>query len=491
MRFGGAGVAKTKRLLPAVVVLAGCVLGMACQAAVAQELSGEARERPNVVFVLADDMAAGDLTHMPTVQRELVAKGTSFENFGVSWPACCPSRATMLTGMYGHNHGISGKADAAGPAFASRGLDEDTVATRLDEAGYHTAYLGGKYLNGWREESYIPPGWDSWRANSETDVWSPCLAEQGRERCYGDENMDLVLSEKARNYVSGRAGPFFLWMSTNAPHQKNNGPPPHLKSDRDAFVGVPLPRSPSFNEEEIGDKPSWMRDNLPLDDEEIKAMAREYRARLASLQVVDRTMRRMLDRLEASGELDNTYVILTSDNGYHMGEHRMGPQKGMPYVEDVRVPLVVRGPGVAQGAVRDELVLNTDVAPTLAELGGAQAPARTDGRSFVPLLGNQSEADSPGEAWRDAVLVEADNGPWLGRPAFSGVWTVDGDWYVEYANGEKELYDLTTDHYQLENLAGTRPELEAELAARLRALEDCAGEACRAAEDGRVPGTSP
>lgn len=179
--------------------------------------------------------------------------------------------------------------------------------------------------------------------------------------------------------------------------------------------------------------------------------------------------------------MDNTYIVFTTDNGYHMGEHRLEAGRYMPYKEDANFPLILRGPGVAEGVTRDELVLNTDFAPTVADLAGAQAPGFVDGRSFAPLL------ETGKVPWRDAALMEGFPLYKFGRPAFSGVWTGEGDWYVEYEGGERELYDVAADPYQLENLAGTRPEAEAALSARLETLKTCARNSCRVAEDGSNP----
>lgn len=210
-------------------------------------------------------------------------------------------------------------------------------------------------------------------------------------------------------------------------------------------------------------------------------MTVEYRGRLRSLQTVDRAIRDLTETLADTGELDNTYIVFTTDNGYHLGEHRLEAGKYMPYKEDANFPLIVRGPGVAEDVKRDELVLNTDFAPTMADLAGAQTPGFVDGRSFAPLL---ETGDVP---WRDAALMEGFPLNKVGRPSYDGVWTREGDWYVEYEGGEKELYDVSADPYQLENLAGTRPETEAALSTRLEALKACAQRSCRTAENGPTP----
>lgn len=478
----GAGRSKIGGWRSLVAVVAAALLATGCATAVAAQETA-AVGKPNFVFVLTDDQSANTLPYMPAVRENLVTQGTTFDNFVLTLPTCCPSRATFLRGQYAHNHGISGAAGADGQAFADEGLDRSTVATWLDRAGYETA-LFGKYLNGYRQTEYVPPGWDRWHANANQDVWANCFAVDGEESCYEDRNPDPLLAQKAERFVRTSAAdgdPFFLWLSFGAPHQYRNGPPLYQRQDATRFRDVPLPRPPSFDEVDVSDKPPWLGAVPELTSEQVKVMTAEHRGRLRSLQAVDRAVRDLTEALAETGELNNTYIVFTTDNGYHMGEHRLEAGKYMPYKEDANFPMIVRGPGVAEGLERDELVLNTDFAPTVADLAGAPTPGFVDGRSFAPLLGN-------GEApWRDAALMEGFPFTKAGRPAFSGVWTETKDWYVEYEGGEKELYDVSADPYQLENLAGTRPETEAALSARLEALKTCARASCREAEDGPNP----
>jgi arylsulfatase A-like enzyme len=207
-----------------------------------------------------------------------------------------------------------------------------------------------------------------------------------------------------------------------------------------------------------------------------------YRQRLRSLQAVDEMVGSLVDTLEQSGQLENTYVFYTSDNGYLLGEHWLSG-KVYPYEDSIRVPLVVRGPGVVEGARSDELVLNNDLAPTIAELAGVQAPT-VDGRSMVGLFDGQFTG------WRDAILVETrrerrPDGKWVDPPSYDAIRT-PRHLYVEYRNGEKELYDLASDPRQLENLAGRRRAVQATLGRHLEALKSCpnATMSCRQAENG-------
>jgi N-acetylglucosamine-6-sulfatase len=432
---------------------------------------------PNIVFVLTDDQDAGSLKYMPKVREQLVEKGTTFENGILTLPVCCPSRATMLRGQYAHNHSIgdgSGGENGA-RAFRRRGLEKSTVATWLDEAGYRTA-LVGKYLNGY-DYRYVPSGWDRWYANVGDDVWAECLNENGKERCYGSKHPDAVLADKAEGFIrSSRSSPqpIFLWLSLNAPHD----PAPHMRQDRNMFSNLPLPRPPNFDEPDVSDKPMWVKRQPRISPKRERGLRALYLDRLRSLQTADRTVGRLVDALADTGRLENTYIVFFTDNGYHMGEHRVTAAKSTPYLEAVRFPLIVRGPDVPQDQTRGDLVLNTDIAPTFAGLGGAQTPRFVDGRSIAPLLEGEPAS------WRTAGLIENRRSRKQHRPAFAGLITGKRT-YVEYENGEKELYNLGTDPYQLKNAyQSADPTLKKELARSLDALRSCEKEACRTAEDG-------
>ena len=443
------------------------------------EASAQVSPKPNIIFVLTDDQDARSIQHMPAVQRELVGKGTTFENGILTLPVCCPSRATMLRGQYAHNHSIGdGTGGENGAlAFRRRGLEKSTVATWLNKAGYRTA-LVGKYLNGY-DRLYVPAGWDRWYANVSEDVWAECLNENGNKRCYGGKHPDAVLADKAEQFVRSSRGspqPIFLWLSLNAPHD----PAPHMRQDRNKFSNEPLPKPPGFDEPDVSDKPAWVRRQPRISPNRERDLRALHLDRLRSLQTADRTVGRLVGALADTGRLENTYIVYFTDNGYHMGEHRVTAAKATPYLEAVRFPLVVRGPGVPRDQTTQDLVLNTDIAPTFAALGGAETPPFVDGRSITPLLQGQSTS------WRSAGLIENRRSRKQHRPAYAGLIT-EKRTYVEYENGERELYDLETDPHQLENQAGQRPVEEAELSARLRELRDCSGASCRAAEDGGAP----
>jgi len=486
------------------LLIAACLLAASCGPPTRVVGTSDA---PNVILVLADDLDArlleehwADYPHL----RGLAAEGTTFENAFVTDSLCCPSRATILRGQYAHNHRIVGNwwPQGGSKKFRKLGREGSTVATWLQDEGYRTA-LVGKYMNEYHG-TRVPAGWDEWYAIS-GDHLSTQLSENGRIVDYDPErhHLDDVLAEKAAGYVRRAAddgSPFFMWLGTSAPHAPADPAPRH----EGAFPDARLPRTLSFDEEDVSDKPDWVRDNPPLDQKQIAHMENLYRNRLRSMLAVDEMIGRLVDALRKSGELDNTYVFFTSDNGWHAGEHRLTTGKWTAYEEDIRVPLIVRGPGVPKGQTLDHLVLNNDFAPTFAQLGEAEVPAFLDGRSLKPLLGDNPP---PLEEWRSAFLVEAatelsgtvvpllsgdplpedwqsaSRKDW-GRPGLEAIRTEDY-LYTEYGNGERELYDLKDDPHELDNqYEAADPELLRRLQERLAALRGCSGAACRDAEDG-------
>ncbi|HEX2183007.1 MAG TPA: sulfatase [Rubrobacteraceae bacterium] len=495
--------------------------------------SGEAAspgpsEKPNVIMILTDDLDAASISRMPNLRSLLVEEGTTFENAFVTDPLCCPSRATILRGQYAHNHEILGNEPPNGgfEKFRTLGRQNSTVATWLQDAGYRTV-LVGKYMNGY-DTTYVPPGWDEWYGIA-GNYTSTDLNENGEIVSYDPESyhLDDVLAGKALDFVGdrGRGGaptlfrpekPFFMWLGTTAPH----APAEPATRHEEALADVSLPRPPSFDEGDVSDKPAWIADNPPLNPEQVARAEQLYLNRVRAMLAVDDMIGRLVRALEESGELENTYLIFTSDNGFHLGQHRLTSGKWTAYEEDIRVPLIVRGPGVPEGRSLDHLVLNNDLAPTFAELAGAETPEFVDGRSLAPLLGDDPP---PMEEWRSAFLVEAmaeaadipesvdvgageviplltgdtqpsedqrrasplDEAPLdkAGRPGLEAVRTQDR-LYVEYETGESELYYLEEDPYQLDNAyedAGLDDLWRLE--GWLSELRDCAGEDCRIAED--------
>jgi arylsulfatase A-like enzyme len=499
-------------------------------------------KRPNIVLIYTDDLDTDSISRMPNLRSLLVEQGTTFENSFVTNSLCCPSRATMLRGQYTHNHKIFSNAPPHGgaPKFRALGREDSTVATWLKEEGYQTAFFG-KYLNhyggygGNSDKSHVPKGWDEWHAIA-GNYMSNRISDNGKVTNYDpkDRHITDVLSDKASGYVQNinnsedtnyedtnrrettdntadnSSKPFFIVLGTKAPHQPAI-PPQRYKDD---FSDVSAPRSPSFNEEDVSDKPEWVRDNPKLSRQQVSRIENLHRNRLRSLLAVDDAIGSLVGELKQSDELDNTYIFFTSDNGFHLGEHRLEVGKWTAYEEDIRVPLIVRGPDVPADKSLGQMILNNDLAPTFMDLAGGEPPAFVDGRSLEPLLndGPPSETSmSPtSEEWRKGFLVESapeligeaespptndDNSPRgsltgdsvpageSGRTNLKAIRTEDY-LYVEYANGERELYDIRSDPYQLDNMYSTaNPALLRSLEARLDALRECSGSSCKAAEN--------
>jgi arylsulfatase A-like enzyme len=451
--------------------------------------------KPNFVLVLTDDQDLATFELMPLVREKVGRAGLSFSNSFVTNPVCCPSRATLLTGQYSHNHGVLANEPPRGGfnKFYSEGRERDTVPFWLNRNGYYTG-LVGKYLNRYPEgapNTYIPPGWNEWAAifsNRGSDAYFDySLNDGGVIRNYGrnasDYITDVILNrslEFLRRAENDDAKPFFLHVTPNAPHRPADPAPRHAN----ALIGIRMPRTPNWNEADISDKPRWLRDfftpiTTPDGENVIDAF---YQQRARSLLAVDEMVSGLIDELARLGELENTYFLFTSDNGFLMGSHRFFRGKDAPYEESIRVPLVVRGPGIRAGSTSDAFVLNNDLAPTLLDLAGVAIPASVDGRSLWPLLQGKKPSD-----WRTDFLIEhwspqvdsQEDPESAAIPDYQGVRT-DRYTYVEYVTGETELYDLRSDPYQLTSLHATAgTSIVNPLRNRLAALRNCAGASCR------------
>jgi arylsulfatase A-like enzyme len=457
--------------------------------------------KPNIVFILADDMRKDDLKYMPKTRSVLKAKGMSFENAFVSHALCCPARATIMRGQYAHNTHVwsNGSDDSSSTtsggwqAYKDNGGETDNVATRLNDAGYRTG-LFGKYLNGYAgSTTEIPVGWDRWFA-TQADYFNYDANDQGTIRHFGTQDSDYqtdVISRETNTFISDSASsgtPFFAYVAPKAPHLPATPAPRDLHT----YDGAKAPRLPSFNEADVSDKPSWIRQLSRLDAYKQAQIDDRHESRVETLQAVDDLVAGVVNTLNNSGAMDNTYIFFTSDNGWHEGEHRIPLEKWRPYEEDIHMPLLVRGPDPAVGAAPEvrpgsttyKLTLNTDYLPTFTELAGAQTPPYVDGRSLKPVLTENATT------WRNAILLEAAaKAKATYSPAYRGIRTVDTSTtakrkYIEYAGGAREFYRLDADPYELiDRYNATAP--PSGLASRLNALKTCAGSGCRVAENGQ------
>ncbi|MEK0081910.1 sulfatase [Benzoatithermus flavus] len=447
--------------------------------------------KPSIVLILTDDEDLASHRVMKKTKTLLEDQGVVFTNYFVSYSFCCPSRATIMRGQYPHNHRIEGNEWPTGgyEKFRAMGTESSTIATWLDGAGYHTAFFG-KLMNGYEPEKHEPlPGWDEWYGvGGKFANFNYTLNENGRIKAYGqkpEDHLTDVLARKAAATIrkAGPDEPLFLYIAPYDPHSPATPAPRYAK----AYEDEPLPRPPSFDEADVSDKPSYVRDLPPLEPWQKEALTAHHRDRLRALRAVDDMVETVVEALRDVGRLDDTYVVYSSDNGFHMGQHRLFVGKTSAYEEDIHVPLIVRGPGVPKGVRIGQMVLNNDLAPTFAEIGGATAPGFVDGRSFLPLLAGR---DVP---WRKSFLLERremETHEISGKAVFDAIRT-ERYTYIEYGTGERELYDLAHDPWQLDNRAETAdPALLQALATRLAELRNCAATNCRELEDRSVEPTT-
>ncbi|MEU6714229.1 sulfatase [Nonomuraea sp. NPDC046802] len=449
----------------------------------------EGDSRPNIVFIMADDLEAGTLRYFPNITEELVRQGASFDRFFVSNSWCCPSRSTILRSQYVHSHGVYTNTAPEGgfDRFHTLGLERSTVGTWMQEAGYRTALMG-KFLNHYpgatADEKFVPPGWDEWDVPVRDlyEEYGYRLNENGELFDYDwteEDYLSDVLARKAHDFITASKEPFFLYLAPVGPHNPTNPAVRHAN----AFPLAAAPRPPSFNQDDMSAEPLWLRSRPKITPEGIAEVDERYRDRMRAMLGVDDLVGSVMDALRQSGQLDDTYIFFTSDNGFHLGTHRLKQGKTTPFEEAIRIPLVVRGPGIKQESTIDHMGATVDLATTFADLGGAATPPFAEGRSLVPLLRGRSPSN-----WRKNVLVEFDrpsnrsSAAQTPVPAYRALRT-ERYTYVRYETGELQLYDLEHDPHQLRNLASTADRsLLARLDERLRGMMLCAGASCRQAD---------
>lgn len=501
---------RSARLTLVVLLLAG--------AAPATATASDGRPPPNVIVVVTDDQAPGTFSPevMPITSRLVAGAGALFAGAANATPLCCPSRASFLSGQFGHNNGVLWNV----PGYRALQEKRNTLPVWMQRAGYVTAHVG-KYLNAYvhaqDDPGAVAPGWMQWHTFVDPNsYYAAPLARNGRFGTTGTRPRDYttaVINRTAvrmvRRYVPRRR-PLFMVVDQFAPHRSGGpslvercavpGPEPAY-ADRDAFAAAPLPRPPSFDEADVADKPSFIRARPGLDPPQLAALERTYRCTLASLQAVDRGVGELWNALGEAGERRRTALIFTSDNGLYFGEHRLSFEKIVPYRESLDVPLAMRLPASARprperGIVIDELVANVDLTATILDLAGA-TPCRTssrcrtlDGRSLLGLAAGRT-VGWPADR---AIPLELDTG---GRPAdanssctYHGLRSADRIYlhHSALADGEgncsptdqRELYDLAADPFQLINLLAAPADpaaalAEPALARHARALSRCAG----------------
>jgi N-acetylglucosamine-6-sulfatase len=518
-------------------------LGISASAA-ARPVSADRDGRPNILVVMTDDMAASDVKLMPHVQKLLAGKGTTFDDAVDSFPLCCPARATFITGQYAHNHGVKGNFYPYGwYGLKHRG---NTLPGWLQDAGYRTALIGKWLNGYGARDAHgeVPRGFDIWRGLldvSAYDYFNFVMNRDGDLRAWGDADFARKLVEFAKIEVTpnpaGLAGvlakltelfgpapysywgtekekdyspdvtgqvtenlvrgerkskkPFFIWWAPAAPHREDvsttlmgrSGPDPRpAPRYADRSKSYTLPEPPSFNEADLSDKPSNMRNAArPMSDSQIAQLQLDYEGRAGSLLAVDDHVAKLVKALRQTDQLKNTVIVFVSDNGWLQGEHRITGDKFLPYEESLRVPLIIRGPGVPKGQEVHGQVSNIDFAPTLLDVADAKPGRTMDGVSLLPTIEDPSkrpdralEIEALAPLFEQPVPVNAWDRP------YTGVRTDRYTYVVWTETGEKELYDRKADPYELENLAGdpAYAAVESKLASKLAKLADCSGKSC-------------
>ncbi len=526
-----------------------------------------AEQRPSFVVIQTDDQTLDQLygnftlpggaptAAMPNTLELIAGKGITFNRYYVSYPLCCPSRVSLLTGRYAHNHNVRGNVPPNGgfTGFATHQTWGHNLATWLQGAGYRTIHIG-KFLNGYGDQPFddgkvVPPGWDAWHSVLKADTehlfygytlnnngllegpigdpgsWE--TREYGQRDDFGCPYAPLnglpclyetdVFSRIATEEMLGTSPeqPFYLQLDYTAPHgdfRRPAGPEPAPRH-YNSFSGAPYPHSQSqgFNEGNVNDKPRFIREASYLSPEETHTYRVYYQKALESLRAIDDGVKQVVDTLGAMHRLRNTYIIFTSDNGFFYGEHRLTGGKFLAYEPATHLPLLIRGPGIKPESETGELAANIDIAPTILELAGAEADKSIDGRSLVPFMSDTDlrtrrpilfesfvetadvEENGGGPAVTPNPLAngEAGGGPSVNAPkATASIIAPPKDYegirlgpykYIEWPDGEKELYDITKDPFELNNKARDRNffPIRNFLHLELERLETCVGRTCQ------------
>ena len=513
----------------------------------------KAAARPNVVIIQTDDQPLEeffgtwrdlynrDRQIMPHTQSLLRNQGISFTNYISPFPLCAPSRASLLSGQYAQNHGVIriGGPRGGWDSYRANRIGRENLPVWLQRSGYRTAHFG-KFMNNYGgldapAATEVPPGWDRWVTdatdNSTREFYGyqqnidgavtgrlgypfyDMLGGKDPEGCpdfgpatcnYHTDSMSQQAADEIRG--SGRQ-PFYLQVDYHAPHGDSRppiGPEPAIRHYGTASKN-PTPRPPGFNEADVSDKPSYIRDGLaPLTRNEVFQLTVENQKSIEALRSVDEGVRDIVDALKEAGKLRNTYVIFTSDNGFFLGQHRISRGKLLPYEPALRVPMVIRGPGIKPRSTSFEPVANQDIAPTILKLTGAEARSKIDGRPMIQfwrntkqrsrrpiLLSSYQQATRfiPGDYPDEPVTPTATRkgAHTSAQPAsqnYVGV-RVGPYKYVEYEVGDKELYVIPRDPAELHNRFGQPryKKIQAYLNKELAKLRACKGASCRVAAE--------
>ncbi len=537
--------------LLALAVAVGALLGGSSEATAA------AKSRPNFVVIQTDDQTIDQLyasytprggrtiRAMPHTLKLIAHHGITFKRYYVSYSLCCPSRVTLMTGRYAHNHNVRGNVPPSGgyTGFASRAAFSHNIAVWLQNAGYRTIHIG-KFLNAYGDAPYddgktVPPGWSAWHSvlHADTDhffygytlndngvidgpfgdsgSWDtreygvrddpgcPFAPQNGQPCYYQTDHFNQQAVDEMSATPQGQ--PFYLQLDYTAPHGDFRHPAGPEPAPRyyDSMAGAALPhnRAQGFDEANVRDKPSFIRNAPKLSPSEIHIYRVYYQKMLESLRSIDDGVQRIVGRLRSLHRLGDTYILFVSDNGFFFGEHRLSGGKFLAYEPSTHLPFLMRGPGIKPGSSSNELVANTDIAPTVLQLAGVRPDRSVDGRAVMPFalhprrhtnrpilfesfVETNDVAENGGGPPSSPARVKARSGASASivAPAKNYYGIRLGPWkYISWPNGEKELYNEVSDPYELNNRA-RNPNLypiRNYLARQLRRLENCAGQACR------------
>ncbi|KAJ5591384.1 hypothetical protein N7450_005356 [Penicillium hetheringtonii] len=441
---------------------------------------------PNILLVITDDqdLELDSIDYTPHITRHIRDKGTFYRNHFVTTALCCPSRVSLWTGRQAHNTNVTDVRPPYGgyPKFVDRGFNDNFLPVWLQQAGYDTYYTG-KLFNSHTVENYHSPYVNGFNGSdflldpyTYSYLNSTYQRNQDPPVSYEGHHTTDVITQKAMGFLEDALQgerPFFVTVAPAAPHSdvspqniKAGNPvmtaPIPLKRHEHLFEDVKVPRTKHFNPDHPSGV-SWVRELPQQNQTVVDYNDYFYRSRLRALQGVDEMVESLITRLEASDKLDNTYIIYTSDNGFHIGQHRLPPGKTCGFEEDIRVPLFIRGPGIPERSTEDSVTTHIDLAPTIFELAGIPPRSDFDGTAIpvTPEFDGTRHEHVTVEYWGKAVL-EGDYGkigprgtPQMPNNTYKSVRLIGKGYNLYYSvwcNNEHELYDLETDPYQLHNL---------------------------------------